>query len=132
MTTVNEVVTAACRKIGVAGIETGVPAAYATAGLFALNAMMHGWKARGVDVSHTDVSLSDTFPLDDQYVEGTIYLLAERIGPEYQKPAFFDADDWFRSLQAAYQTVPTLTVPSALQRPPSREDREGNLPLVES
>jgi hypothetical protein len=90
---------------------------------------MHGWKARGVDVSHSDLGATDTFTLADQYKEGTIYLLAARLAPEFQFPVAFDPTEYFRDLQAAYTTIDTLTGPKALTRMPSWEDREGNLPL---
>ena len=77
-----------------------------------------------------DVTLNDEFPLGSEFLEGTIFLLASRISPDFILPASFDADDWFRGIQAAYATIPTLTVPDALLRPPSREDRDGNLPLT--
>lgn len=132
MTTMRDVVTAAYRKVNVGRSGADLVAANAAEGLFALNAMLHAWKLQGVDISHSDLTLSSDFPLGDEYVEGTLYLLAGRIAPNYERPVGFDADAWFRAIQAAYATVPTLTVPSALVRPPSREDREGNLPLVES
>lgn len=125
----SDIVHAALRKIGVLGVGDAASADDARDTLFALNVMMHGWKARGVDVAHSDLALADDFPLPPQFHEGAVYLLASRIAPDYERPQAFDADDWFRTLQAAYATMPELTVPPALTRPPSREDREDNLPL---
>jgi hypothetical protein len=132
MATVQDIVRAAYRKIGIVSTGENMPADYAEDGLFTFNAMLHGWKARSVDVEHTDLDLTDDFPLDAQFIEGTVYVLASRLSPDFQTPQQFDADDWFRTLQAAYATVPALTVPAAVLRPPSREDREGNLPAITS
>jgi homospermidine synthase len=132
MTTARDIVHAALRKALVIGAGDDAAADDASDALFALNSMMHGWKARSVDVSHTDLALSDAFPLDAQFIEGTVYMLASRLAPDYQVPQPFDADDWFRTLQAAYHTPLEIAVENALTRPPSREDRDGNLPLVES
>lgn len=131
MTTARDIVAAAFRKIGVLSVGESLVASDAADGLIALNAMMAAWKLRGVDVTHTALTLSSDFPLGAEYEEGTTYLLASRLSPDYTLPQMFDADDWFRTFQAAYADIPTLTVPKALQRPPSREDREGNLPLIE-
>lgn len=130
MATVLDVIRAAHSKIGVQLRADDLESEYASVGLDALNEMLHAWKLRSVDISHTDVSLTDTFPLADEYREGTAYLLAEKISPEYRMPESFDADDWFRTFQAANATIPKLTVPAAVLRPPSREDREGNLPSI--
>lgn len=130
MTSTLNVITATLRKLGVVATGENADADAAGEALFALNAMMHGWKLRGVDISHSDLTLGDNFPLADEYVEGTVYLLAARLSPDFMLPASFDADDWFRTFQAAYASIPTLTPPYALTRPPSREDRDGNLPLT--
>ena len=132
MTTTLDVVKAALRKVGGLGSGEEVEATLAAEALFSLNAMMHGWAARGVDTNHSDLELSDVFPLADRFVSGTVFLLAREISSDYAFPVSFDADDWFRTLQAAYWTAPELTVPAALTRPPSREDRDGNLPVIES
>lgn len=132
MATVRDIVEAAHRKIGVVSRDEPMDADSAAAGLFAFNAMVHGWKADGVDVEHTDQDLSDTFALASQFIEGSVYLLASRLAPEFQVPPEFDADGFWRRLQSTYATVPSLTVPAALQYPPSRDERQGDLPAITS
>lgn len=130
MTTARDIIKAALTKIGVVGVGQETGSDEADEALFTLNAMMHGWKARSADIEFTDMTLDDQFPIGDEFVLGTVYLLAANLSPDYTVPANFDADDWFRTLQAAYVDLPTLTVDAALLRPPSREDRDGNLPLT--
>lgn len=131
MTTARDIVQAAYRKISVAASGQAIADDEAGEGIFALNLMMHSFKARNADILHSDLGLNDNIALPVQFHEGLVYMLAERLSPDYERPQSFDADQWFRELQAAYGTIPTLTIPAAVLRPPSREDREGNLPLVE-
>lgn len=131
MATVRYIVQRAFRKLNVLQAGEALPAHHATEGQNAFNELLHSFKLRGADITHTDQDLNGTFRLGDQYLEGVIYLLASRLSPEYEMPARFDEEMWISRLQAAYFTVPTLTMPKALTRPPSREDRDGNLPLVE-
>ena len=121
MATVQDIVTAAYRKVGLVAEDVDMSAAMLANGVDAFNRMLHGWKLRGVDVTHTDVAAGDAFPLDDEYQEGTVYVLAARISPDYTVPANFDADDWFRTIQAAYVEIDALTVPSTLLRTPSQK-----------
>lgn len=116
MTTVRDIVERAYRKIGVVAIDEPMGAEYADAGLDAFNEMLSGWELRGIALSpaFTDAALADTFPLADKFREGTIYLLASRIAPEWSAPVAFDADDFFRRIQAAYLTVSDVTVDPGL------------------
>lgn len=134
MATVHDVISAAHRKLGILDQREDLDAHDAADSLFALNIMMHGWAAFGVDVEHTDVALADAFPLADKFIEGTIYLLASRIAPDYMVPQSFDADVFWRMLQAEYTDLDdiTLTLPEAILSPPSRDDRDGTLPTTVS
>ena len=105
MTTMIDIITRAYRKTGVAGVGEDLEPEYVAEGLDALNAMLHQWKLRSVDIEHTDLSTSGAFPIGPEYAEGTVYLLAERVSPDYQRPAAFDADDFFRAIQAAYMVI---------------------------
>ena len=127
MTTVADVVSQAFRKIGVAAEDEALSADAMSAGVDAYNNMVHAWKLRGVDLSHTDQTSSDTFPFAAEYVEGTVYLLASRLSPDYEVPASFDADDWFRTFQAANTTADAVTIPTALTRMPSRYWRSSRI-----
>lgn len=124
MTTVRDIVERAYRKIGVVAHDEPMSAEFADGGLDAFNEMLSAWALDGITLSpaFTDAALADTFPLADQYREGTIYLLAERLAPEYSRPRTFDADGFFRKIQASYTVVPTTTVNSALLRTPSQRD----------
>lgn len=120
MPTMRDIVTRAYRKIGAVATDEPMTADQGETGNDALNAMIFGWKLRGVDTEHTAKALNDAFPLGPEFEEGTVYLLASRLAPDYALPASFDADDWFRTFQAAYVTVPTATIPRALLRTPSQ------------
>ena len=110
MTTALDIATRAYRKLGIAGTGDTLTADELAEGIDALNAMMHGWKLAGVDIEHTDLSSDDTFPLGPEFAEGTVYLLASRISPDFTTPASFDADDWFRKFQAAYMAIDTVNM----------------------
>lgn len=129
MTTVRDVIQRAFRKVGILAHDEDLEGADSQNGLDAFNELLHGFSARGVDLTYTDLDFEDTFPLADKYREGVVYLLADRISPEYALPVGFDADDWFRTIQAGYATDQEQTIPNALLRPPSRAARESNLPL---
>lgn len=130
MATVRDVISAALRKIGIVASGEEADADAAAEALFAFNAMFHGFKAHGVDLTYSDKTLSDDFPIGAHHIEGAVYLLASRLSPDYLVPAQFDADGWWRMLQAEYATVPTLTIPAAILRVPSRYEREGTVATV--
>ena len=116
--TVRDVCERALRKIGVAQGEIGGDEMERATS--ALNDMLFAWKLAGVDTNHSQVTTSATFPLADEYIEGTVYTLAGRLSPDYVLPPQFDADDFFRKIQAAYLTITASTIDTALTRPPSR------------
>lgn len=120
MTTARDIVERAHRKIGVVARDEAMDADSAAEGIDALNMMLAAWKLAGVDTEHAALDLSDTFPLADEYEEGTVYMLAGRLSPDFMTPANFDADDFFRKIQAAYMTIDASTVPTSLTRTPSR------------
>lgn len=131
MATALDIVQRALRKVRVLGHGETAAAENASAGLDDLNMMLAAWKLAGVDITHTALSLSSTFPIADEYEEGTVYMLASRIATDFRFPVGFDPDDFFRKIQSAYATPVTLTVDTVLLRPPSRDAREGNMPLIE-
>lgn len=120
MTTAIDIVRRAFRKIGVLAVDTQPSADQHQDGIDTLNMMLHEWKLRGVDIAHTDLAASDTFPLSSEYELGTVYLLAAALSPNYEVPASFNADDFFRAMQAAYITVSAVTLPKAMTLLPSR------------
>lgn len=127
MATLSDIVTGALRKLGIVAEDEAASADAMSNGVTALNDMLHAWKLAGVDITHTTLTATDTFPLGDEYVEGTKYVLASRLSPDYQVPQSFDADDWFRKIQAAYATISTVTMPTALTRMPSRYWRDSRI-----
>ena len=114
MSTVRDIIERAFRKVGVVAHDEPMTADEADAGLAAFNEMLSAWDLDGIDLSYTDKALSDTFPLADKFREGTIYLLASRLSPEFSAPQGFDADDFFRKIQASYMTIGEATINSAL------------------
>jgi hypothetical protein len=119
MTTALDIATRAYRKLGISGPGDTLTAEELAEGIDALNAMIHAWKLAGVDTTHADLSADDDFPLGPEYVEGTVYLLAARLSPDYVTPASFDADDWFRKFQAAYMVIDTVPM-TQFERMPSQ------------
>ena len=92
MATMLDIVTKACRKIGVAAIDEDLEAEIASEALDTLNAMLFEWELAGVDTTHTTLTLTDDFPLAAKFEQGTIYMLAHRLAPEFNRPVGFDAD----------------------------------------
>ena len=130
MTTVLDIVTRAFRKIGVSGEGEALDGEAIAEGVDALNDMMHAWKLRGVNIAHVDLAASDAFTLPQEFNEGTVYLLASRLSPNYETPANFDANDWFKTFQAAYLKIDEATFPSGLTRLPSRYNRSTRIRTV--
>lgn len=115
MTTALDIVTRAYRKLGVSGMGEALDAEMVDEGVDALNDMMHGWKLQGVDITHTSLASDDAFPLGPEFQEGTVYLLASRLSSNFEVPASFDADAWFRTFQAAYLTIDEVVIPLGLR-----------------
>lgn len=116
MTTARDIVERAYRKLGVVASDEPMTADQGQNGLDALNMMMHGWLLDGIDVGHADLQLADVFPLEPQFVEGTVYLLAERLAPDYSAPAAFDPRLFKQRLSAAYLIIPDSKLDSTLTR----------------
>ncbi len=122
MTTALDIVTRAFRKVGISASDEVLQADEAANGIEALNMMLHGWRLRGVNLAHADLTTTSAFPLSPEFEEGTVYMLADRIGADYVAPRSFDADAWFRGIQAAYLTIPESSMPRALIDVPSTDD----------
>lgn len=115
MTTVREIIERAHRKITVLARDESLEAHDISHGLDALNMMLAAWKLSGISRTHTTLTLTSTFPLAAEYEEGTVYMLAGRLAPDFSMPANFDADDFFRKVQVAYLTISEVTIPKALK-----------------
>ncbi len=120
MTTVLDVIERAHRKLGVSGQGEVLTAEMAAEGLDALNDLMAGWRLQGIDRVHRPIAAtSELFPMAPEFVEGTVYLLASRLGPNYQVPPSFDPERFLRQLQTAFLVVGEVEMPAALARLPS-------------
>lgn len=119
MATVSDIVTRAFRKIGVVAHDAPMTADEAASGLDALNAMMSGWGVFGVTYAHTDLALTDAFPMAAKWQEGVVYQLARRLSPDFSA-AGPDDDRWFRALQAAYSAIEPLTFDATLTNTPTQ------------
>lgn len=86
-----------------------------TAG-YALNRMMHGWLLDGIDIGHVDLELADVFTMEPQFEEGCIYLLAERLSPDYAAPAQFSPSEFKKRLSAAFLIIPNSKFDRTLTR----------------
>lgn len=122
MTTVRDIIERAYRKIGVVAQDEPMQAEQASTGLSAFNEMVSAWALYGITLSpaFTDAALADAFPLADKFREGTIYLLASRLAPEWKEPTAFDADDFFRRVQAAYMVIAEAEIDRNLSVMPSQ------------
>jgi hypothetical protein len=122
MATAQTIIERAFRKIGVKAEDEGLTADQLAYGLEMLNAMLHGWELWGVDIGHVDYATTGTFALPAKFEEGTVWLLAERLAPDYSVPAGFSADDFLRRVQAAYMVIYEAALPLALRRTSSQQD----------
>lgn len=127
MPTMAEIINRAYRKLGVLAMDEELGGDEAAVGLEALNGMLHEWSLRGVDLSHADLGLADVLPLSDAYRDGVTYMLAARIAPDYSVPAAFDADDFFRAIQAAHMTIEDVSFDRAVTEVPSKAARTASL-----
>lgn len=120
MATMLQIVERAFRKIGIKAEDEGLTADQLAHGLDCLNQMLHGWELWGIDLNNTDLTSADPFPLLPKFEEGTVYLLAERIMPDYAVPPAFSADDFLRRIQAAYMVIEEAALPRTILRTPSQ------------
>lgn len=119
MTTVLDIVTSAMRKIGVVAMDEQPEASALAEGVEAFNYMVSAWKLTGVDTTATDLATTADFPLANEFREGAVYILASRLSSDYMVPASFDADAWYRAIQAAYTTIEESALPAGLTSLPS-------------
>lgn len=122
MTTARDMIGAALRLLGVLAAGEEPAAAEAADGLDALNRMLHGWKARGVDIGHADLALGDAPALADEFTEGATRLLALRLAPEYGRtldPALvLSAGEAWAALQMAHGAAAELAAEGGLLNMP--------------
>lgn len=121
------------RKAGIVAVDEEMSADEASEGLAALNAMLHGWKAKSCDVEHTTLEIEDDFALSVEFEEPTIILLADKLAVDYGAiiPPVVQVTEAWDMVRAAYLSVTTSTFDAALVYPPSRRVRDGTLPASE-
>ena len=120
MATARDIIERAFRKLGVVASDEGMTADQAENGINALNMMMHAWVLDGIDVAHVDLELADEFTMEPRFHEGCVYLLAERLSPDYSAPVAFDSGEFKKRLSAAYCIVPEVRIDRALRMTPSQ------------
>ena len=114
-----DLVDAAMRKIGVVAEDEALTADQATHGTAVLNRMIAGWELQGVTIGWRETALSEEVDLPINLHDAVIFCLAERLGPDYQRPAP-DATRHFRAIQAAYLIIPEVQPDRILRRTPSQ------------
>lgn len=118
----SEIVTRALRRIRVVAKDEAPDADDMAEGVKALNSMMFGWKAHGVDVEHVELEPADAMTIGTEYEQAVIDLLAARLGPEYNEP-YPDADYAWRMLQARFLVLDEVEIDTPLTRLPTQRIR---------
>lgn len=119
MATVLDIITRAFRKLGISGEGEVLSAEAAAEGLDALNDMLEGWNLQGINRTHRTLALAEEMPLAPKFNEGVTYLLASRLGPNYQVPPSFRPEPFMAQVRAAFLVIDEVDMPSALTRLPS-------------
>lgn len=126
MSSSNDIVKRALKRLGVLAPGEDMDAADGADGNAALNAMIASWQNDGVDVS-SDV------PLPSRHEEGIVALLAVRLAPDYGKvpPAqvLSDAEKGWDSLLAEYIRPPDAQFDTALLNMPSQRTGYGHVAI---
>lgn len=120
MASVLQIITRAFRKLGVSGDGEALTAEMAAEGLDALNDMMEGWALQGINRTHTTLALAEEMPIDPKFNEGVTYLLASRLGPNYEVPPSFRPEPFMAQIRAAFLVIDEVDLPTALTRLPSQ------------
>jgi hypothetical protein len=112
-----QIVARALKRINVVAAGEDPSAGDAADGLAALNAMIAGWAADGINIS-PDV------PLPSKHEEGVVAMLAVRLAPDYGRepsPLVYEAaTEGMYRLEADYISAPLAQFDSALIDMPSR------------
>ena len=120
MTTAADIVTRAYAKIGIKAEDEALTAYQLSTGLDSLKMMLAAWRIHGVDVIRGALDADTPFPMQPEFEEGVVYNLAARIAVDYNLPVAFDADSFFRAIQAAYMQANPATLPGAILRTSSQ------------
>jgi hypothetical protein len=116
--TTADIVRGAYLRLGLIRANGEPTAAEAAVGLLALNDMMFAWANEGVDISHTELALATTFPLDAKFHGGVKAMLAVRLaeenGDDIKPKLAEDAAQGWLALQAAYISAPDASFDSGM------------------
>lgn len=123
MPTVRDICIRALRKLDVAPLGQAVPGEEIEQAVDAYNDMLHGWELQGIYISHATQQPNDEFLLPDAFIEGTVYMLASRLSPNYVIPAQFSINEFVTGLQAATMRISPVPVNVSLLRLPSQRFR---------
>ncbi len=109
MATMRDIAKGGLKRLGVIPLDQEPEAGELNEALTALNGMMFEWKNQGVDIEHTALELSDTFPLDPEFDRGVKAMLAVVMADEYGKDlrpkTVDDANECWKSLLAVYLPI---------------------------
>lgn len=119
MATARDLVERAFRKIGVVATDEAMTADQADIGMDALNMMMHALVLEGIDTGYTDLELADQFSLDARYDESIVYLLANRLAPDFNRAGVDDRLAKQR-LANAFLIIPEVEIDTAIRRTSSQ------------
>lgn len=119
MATCRDLVERAYRKIGVVATDEAMTADQADVGMDALSMMMHGLALDGIDAGYTSLELADQFSLDARYDESVVYMLANKLAPDFNRPGVDDRIARQR-LANAFLIVPDAEIDTAIRRTSSQ------------
>ena len=119
MATCRDLVERAFRKIGVVATDEAMTADQADVGMDALNMMMHGLVLDGIDAGYTSLELADQFSLDARYDESVVYMLANKLAPDFNRPGVDDRIARQR-IANAFLIVPDAEIDTAIRRTSSQ------------
>lgn len=126
MTTIRDIVTAALRRINVVGVGDTANASEASETLERLNDFLASAPTRdwvlldsaGTTYTHTDLTLSEDWPLDGKFVLGMKAYLAKMMADKYGYPLspvlMQEAMEGYNAFAHAFQTLPTQTFERSL------------------
>lgn len=131
MTTANDVIRSALRRLGILGIGQTLSAQHVSEGLDSLNQMLASWRTQGVDLGITILSQTDTVPVDEAHDRAIIALLAIDIAPTYGKSvpaelAVTARDGWKALVASCFNDDADnldMKVPSGLLGMPGQKSR---------
>ena len=122
MASCRDLVERAYRKIGVVATDEAMTADQASVGMDALNMMMHGLVLEGVDTGYTGLALADDFSLDARFDESVVYMLANKLAPDFNRPGVDDRIARQR-IANAFLIVPDAEIDTGLRRTSSQRWR---------